>query len=145
MNMDFLTQMGLIKKSEVEIQFTSPLVLAYIGDAIYEAFVRTYILGKYKGTVNELHRISTKFVKASAQAQIVHHLEKEWSEEEWNVIKRGRNQKSSTVPKNADLTDYKYATGFEALIGYLYLMEKQERMVEIIKRAIEVIEGEEHL
>ncbi|QEK13553.1 Mini-ribonuclease 3 [Crassaminicella thermophila] len=132
--------MDLEIKSEENIRFVSPLVLAYIGDAVYEVYIREYILHKYGGNVNKLHKIATKFVKASAQAKIVHMLEKELNKEEWAIIKKGRNQKSGSVPKNANLTDYKYATGFEALIGYLYLLGNKKRIKEIIKKGIQVIE-----
>ncbi|QXM07411.1 Mini-ribonuclease 3 [Crassaminicella indica] len=132
--------MHLEKKSEEEIRFISPLVLAYIGDAVYEVYIREYILHRYGGNVNKLHKIATRFVKAGAQAKAVHGLEKELPEKEWNIIKRGRNQKSGTVPKNAELVDYKYATGFEALIGYLYLLGDTGRIKEIVKRAIQIIE-----
>lgn len=142
MKIDFLHSMGLEPKTEEQIQFMQPLVMAYVGDVIFEVFIRTYILHKYGGKVNDLHKIATKFVKAEAQAKIVHGLEHEFSEEEWVIIKRGRNQKSGSTPKNAALVDYKYATGFETLVGYLYLMQKNQRLEEIIKKAIRVIEEE---
>ncbi|QZY54649.1 Mini-ribonuclease 3 [Crassaminicella profunda] len=141
MEKTFIEYMNLKNKSEGEIKFVSPLVLAYIGDAVYEVYIREYVLYNYGGNVNKLHKIATKFVKAGAQAKIAHTLEKEISEEEWHMIKRGRNQKSGTVPKNADLTDYKYATGFETLIGYLYLLGNTNRIKEIVKRAVQIIEG----
>ena len=141
MEENFLRIFGLEKKTEEQIKFLNPLVLAYLGDAVYEVYIRTYILHKYGGTVNDLHRISTKFVKAGAQAKIVHAIEKAFLEEEWTIIKRGRNHKSGSVPKNASVTDYKYATGFETLVGYLYLMGKNERLEEILHGAVATIEG----
>lgn len=143
MNIGFVKGMGLIPKTKEEIQFTHPLVLAYMGDAVYEVFVRTYILHQYGGNVNGLHKLATKFVKAGAQAEIVHLLQPRLTEEEWGIIKRGRNQKSGTVPKNANVGDYRYATGFETLIGYLYLTEQHLRLEEIIKYALEIIEQKE--
>ncbi|WP_129599417.1 Mini-ribonuclease 3 [Anaerophilus nitritogenes] len=125
---------------EEEVGLIPPLVLAYIGDAVYEVYVRRYTMSHYKKNVNYLHKMSTKFVQAKSQAKIVHDLEEELSEEEWTIVKKGRNQKSSSVPKNACLTDYKYATGFEALIGYLYLNKNITRLEEIIQRGIEIIE-----
>lgn len=142
MKKDFLESIGIRKKTSEEIHFISPLVYAYIGDAVYEVYIRTYILHRYGGNVNMMHQIATRFVKAGAQAAVVRALEDQWSEEEWGIIKRGRNQKSGSIPKNASLSDYRYATGFEALLGYLYLMDKHDRIEEIIKRAIEIIEGE---
>ncbi|MDK2918100.1 MAG: mini-ribonuclease [Candidatus Petromonas sp.] len=138
----FLDLMNLDMKDESEVRMMAPLVLAYIGDALYEIYIRTYIIHKYKGKVNDLHRISTEFVNASAQALIVHTLEDDFSEEEWWIIKRGRNQKSGSMPKNASLVDYKYATGFECLLGYLYLMEREDRLLQIVSKAIEVIENQ---
>ncbi len=135
-----MTSIGLVKRTPEEIRFISPLVYAYIGDAVYEVYIRDYIINKYGGNVNALHKIATKFVKAAAQAAAVHGLESQLSEEEWSVIKRGRNQKSGSVPKNANLADYRYATGFEALIGYLYLMDNHGRIEEIIEKAIAIIE-----
>lgn len=110
----------------------SPLQLAYVGDAVYELFVRTYLLDKNKN-VNELHKEATKYVKAKGQANFVHELEEFFTEKEKSVIKKGRNAKSHTSPKNQDMVDYKYATGFEALFGYLYLREEYERMYEIFE------------
>ena len=138
---EFLELFDLKSKTPEQIQFLNPLTLAYVGDVVYEVYVRNYILHKYGGTVNELHKISTKFVKAGAQANIVHTLEAELTEKEWTIVKRGRNQKSGSIPKNANLTDYKYATGFEALVGYLYLMKENKRLEDIIKKAILIVEG----
>lgn len=138
----FLEFMGLDIKNEIEIRSINPLVLAYIGDALYEIYIRNYIVHKYEGKVHDFHRIATRFVKASGQAKIVHVLENEFSEEEWKIIKKGRNQKSATIPKNASISDYRYATGFECLLGYLYLKGEEERIDEIIARAIEIVEKE---
>ncbi|SKC87632.1 Mini-ribonuclease 3 [Maledivibacter halophilus] len=136
----FLELLNLEIIDEEELKTISPLVFAYIGDALYEIYIRSYIVCKYKLKVNELHKISTEFVKASAQAKIVHALESELSEEEWKMVKKGRNQKSASTAKNASITDYKYATGFECLLGYLYLLRKTERIEEIISNAIKIIE-----
>lgn len=123
-----------------DIMMLSPLQLAYVGDAVYELLVRTYLLNKGM-SVGELHKETTKYVKAKGQANIIHLLEDDLDEEEKNIVRRGRNSKSNTVPKNADMMDYKYATGFEALIGHLYLTEKDERLsslfMEISKMNIE--------
>lgn len=118
--------------SAEDIAMLSPLQLAYIGDAVYELLVRTYLLEK-KLPVKELHKLTIKYVKAKAQADIVHMLEDILSEDERAVVKKGRNAKTNTMPKNADMIDYKYATGFEALMGYLYLMGKDYRIAELFK------------
>ena len=139
---NFLGLMNLKSMDEEELKTMSPLVFAYIGDALYEIYVRTYITNKYRAKVNELHKISTGFVKASAQSKVVHALEDNLTENEWKVVKKGRNQKSGTIPRNSSISDYKYATGFECLLGYLYLLGKKERIEEIIMRAIRIIEGD---
>ncbi|WP_313758348.1 ribonuclease III domain-containing protein [Tissierella sp.] len=115
-----------------DITMLSPLQLAYIGDAVYELFVRTYLLKK-RLSVKELHKSTIKYVKAEAQANIVHILEDVLTEEEQTIVKKGRNAKTNTMPKNANMIDYKYATGFEALIGYLYLMGKDNRIGELFE------------
>ncbi|WP_432667335.1 ribonuclease III domain-containing protein [Wukongibacter baidiensis] len=139
---EFLNLLNLESIDEEGLRTTPPLVFAYIGDAIYEIYIRTYIIRKYKLKLNELHKTATQFVKAGAQSKIVHVLEEELTEEEWKMVKKGRNQKSGSVAKNASVSDYRYATGFECLLGYLYLSDKKERVEEIISRSIEIIEGE---
>lgn len=113
----------------------SPLQLAYVGDAVYELMVRTYLLS-IGLSVNELHKLTTKYVKAKAQADIVHVIEEILYEEEKSYIKKGRNAKTHSSPKNADILDYKYATGFECLIGYLYLTGQDLRIKEIFDQII---------
>lgn len=120
----------------------TPVQLAYIGDAVYELCVRTYIIDR-SHSVNNLHNMATDFVKAKAQSDLVHELEDFFTEEEYRIIKRGRNSKSHSVPKNADLMDYKYSTGFESLIGYLYLTNNDKRIKEIFDRIIEIKSREE--
>lgn len=125
------------KLTAEDIVMLSPLQLAYIGDAVYELLVRTYLLKKGL-SVKELHKATINFVKAKSQANIVHNLEEELTEHEKTVVKKGRNAKSNTVPKNADLIDYKYATGFEALIGELYLSGNDERLSELFLQILEM-------
>ncbi|HEY8363650.1 MAG TPA: ribonuclease III domain-containing protein [Tissierellaceae bacterium] len=124
------------KLSAEDIAMLSPLHLAYIGDAVYELLVRTFVLSK-KIPVKELHKLSTDYVKAKAQSDIVHKLEEYLTEEEKAIVIRGRNAKSNSIAKNATVIDYKYATGFEALIGYLYLTENMDRIGEIFRLIIE--------
>ena len=114
----------------------SPLVLAYVGDAIFELFIRTFLIGKGEVKVGQLHKKSICFVKAKSQAELVKKLLEVLTEEETSIIRRGRNIKPASPPKNADIMDYRYATGFEALIGYLYLMEKHERLQQILELCI---------
>lgn len=115
----------------------SPLVLAYIGDGIYEVCVRSYIVSQANAPVNQMHKKAKGYVKASAQAQIYHQIRDRLTEEEMAVFKRGRNAKSATVPKHADLSDYRHATGLEALFGYLYLDGQMDRLLELVAMGIQ--------
>lgn len=116
----------------------SPLVLAYIGDSIYEVYVRSRVIREHEDMpAYKLHRLTIEYVKAHAQSNSMEILEPVLTEAELAVYKRGRNAKSATVPKNADLTDYRRATGFEALVGWLYLSGENERLDEIMKIAYE--------
>ena len=130
-----------IKMDKIKLITMSPLVLAYLGDTVYESYIREHLIRQnINRKVNNLHKLAIHYSKAKAQATIIHELEDELTEEEMKIFKRGRNQKSHTAPKNADIIDYKYATGFEALIGYLYLSEDKERLEYIVKKGIEIIE-----
>jgi len=115
----------------------SPLALAYIGDGVYEMFIRTYVLNKGNAPVNKLHKASRELVRAGTQAKIYHIIEPELSEQEKDVLRRGRNAKSISTPKNADMIEYRHATGLEALIGYLYLQGNIERISELINFGID--------
>lgn len=118
-----------------DITMLSPLQLAYVGDAVYELLVRTYLLNKGLN-VKELHKSTIKYVKAKAQADIIHSIEESLTDDEKHFVKKGRNAKSNTTPKNADIIDYKYATGFECLVGYLYLTGQDERLSQIFEQII---------
>lgn len=127
-----------------QIRAMSPIVLAYIGDATYEQKVRRRLIMRYPNDkINELHKRAVAFAKAKSQARIVQELREKGSltEEEWYFVKRGRNARS-IPPKNADVVDYRYATGFEAMIGYLALLGAQERIEEIVDYAFGMISGE---
>lgn len=117
----------------------SPAQLAYAGDAVYELLVRSYVLNNHDISVNKMHKLTVKFVKAKAQAYIVSKLIDELSEEEKKIIKRGRNAKVTSSPKNVDFMDYRYATGFEALFGYLFLNNDIDRLMYIFDKIIEII------
>lgn len=117
----------------------SPLVLAYVGDAVYEIMVRTKVVNEGNAQVNKLHKKTAGLVKASAQAQVIMALEGELTEEEHAVFKRGRNAKSASMAKNATMKDYRMATGFEALVGYLYLSEQYRRLAELVSLGLEKI------
>ncbi len=113
----------------------SALTLAYIGDAVYELFVRTYLLSDANFPVNKLHKSAIKLVNAKAQSNLYQEIKDILTEEEMAVYKRGRNT-NSHPPKNADMVDYKSATGIEALIGYLYLKGESERILQILRYLI---------
>lgn len=120
-----------------DIRNLNPLVLAYIGDAVYEVFIRTSVLmSEPNKSVHKLHLLSTGYVKAHAQSDIVHRISDMLTSDELDIIRRGRNSKSGYVPKNADVVEYRTATGFEALIGYLYLSGNMKRLEEILKYSL---------
>lgn len=120
----------------IDIVNYPPLTLAYIGDAIYEIVVRTYVVVNKNTQVNKLHKATSNLVKAQAQSDMIKSLYDELTDEEYRVFKRGRNAKSVSVAKNASVTEYRAATGFEALMGYLYLNNESERMIELIKKGL---------
>ncbi|MDO4799717.1 MAG: ribonuclease III domain-containing protein [Bacillota bacterium] len=121
----------------------SPLKLAFLGDAVFEQYVRHHLVVKLDVNTHELARFATRFVKARAQFQILMDLEPQLTEEERDIVRRGRNQKPKTVPKNAVVAEYRYATGYEALIGYLFLSGQNERLQELIDHAIGFVMGME--
>ena len=125
-----------------DVKQLNSLALAYMGDAVLEQYVREHLLRSGRVKPNTLHKEATKYVSAKAQAKVVHHMldAKFLSDEEEAILRRGRNAKSGTVPKNTDLQTYKYSTGFEAVIGSLYLQGQAERVREIIERAITISE-----
>lgn len=137
----FLDQMGLNSLDEQTVRMMNPLKLAYLGDALFEVYIRNYLINEVVLTPHEMSKKAIKYVKASSQAKLVMGIKDDLTEEEWSLVKRGRNQKSATVPKNALLSDYKYATGFEALVGYLYLMGREERLLEIVSKGIRYLEN----
>lgn len=108
------------------------LALAYMGDSVYEAYIREKVLATQTVKVNQLHRKAISWVKASAQAKLAYRLELLLTDEELDVLRRGRNAKSGHVPKNAEVADYRLATGFEALIGYLYLNDQRDRLYALL-------------
>ncbi len=115
------------------------LTLAYMGDAVYELYIRKRLVLQ-GGKQNVLHRKAISYVSATAQARIIHYLMPLLYENEQDIVKRGRNAKSNTVPKNTDVIVYRYSTAFETLIGYLYLTDNTERLEQIINMAIDFIE-----
>ena len=119
-----------------QAELFSPLVLAYMGDAVFEVFVREMLVRKANVQVNKLHKRASSIVKAEAQARMIAAIKDELTEKEKSIYKRGRNAKSHTTAKNASVSDYRKATGFEALMGYLYLNGEHKRMTELMEKAV---------
>nr|WP_313163784.1 ribonuclease III domain-containing protein [Sedimentibacter sp.] len=117
----------------------SPAQLAYAGDAVYELLVRSYIIHNHDINVNKMHKLAVNFVKANSQAYVISKLEDELTEEEKRIVKRGRNAKITSSPKNAELMEYRYATGFETLFGYLYLSNDINRLMILFNKAVNII------
>lgn len=126
-----------LKLREIEAREYSPLALAYLGDAVYELAIRTLVMNRGNVQVNKMHKKTASLVKANAQAEFYKVLEEELTEEEKSVYRRGRNAKSATMAKNATMKDYRMATGFEALMGYLFLTGQEERMASLLGHGLQ--------
>ena len=124
---------------DVDLSTYSPLTLAYIGDGIFDLVIRSVVVGRGNTKASQLHQRTSAIVKAKTQAEMIRLLEPLLSEEEADVYRRGRNAKSPTMAKNATMSDYRNATGFEALMGYLYLADRFDRIVELTKYAAEAL------
>ena len=131
----------LFHLEDQDLRSYSPLTLAYIGDGVYELIIRTILVKKGNCPVNRLHKKASSLVKAGAQSAIMEVIEEKLTPEELSVYRRGRNAHSPTMAKHATMADYRRATGFEALMGYLYLKEDYERMIILVRKGI----GEELL
>ncbi len=123
---------------EKDARAYSPLALAYIGDGVYDLIVRTVIVEQANRPASELHRMAVRYVSAPAQARIAQALSERFTEEEQAVYRRGRNAKPHTMAKNASAGDYLKATGFEAVLGYLYLCGRTDRVLELVKTGIDL-------
>ena len=124
------------EKEEVDINLLSPLTWAYVGDAVYELYVRTNLVNKTKLKPHKLHIESIKYVKAKAQADILKEIMDKLADDEKEIVRRARNAENHHLPKNAEPEDYMYSTAFEGLIGYLYLCKKDERLKEILNMSV---------
>ncbi len=123
-------------KDEQEVKLMNPLVWAYVGDCVYELYIRTFLINTTKMKVHELHVKASTYVKASSQAKILKNIENELTEEEKDIVRRARNTQNHHLPKNANPADYMYATAFEGLIGYLYLTKDFKRLKEILQKSL---------
>ena len=129
---------------EVDIKEYSPLTLAYIGDGIYDLIIRTIVVNRGKKQVQKLHLETSALVNAATQSKMMRVMQEHLTEEEHAVYKRGRNAKSVSPAKNQSVTDYRRATGFEALLGYLYLKKDWQRILDLVKMGLDSLgEGNE--
>ena len=124
----------MLRKQDIDMM--SPLVWAYMGDAVYEQFIREHVINQGVLKNGAYHRKSIKYVSAESQVRILKDLEDFLTDEEKDIVRRGRNSHPHSHSKNADIVDYKWATGFEALIGYLFLTKQEKRLNEILKKCV---------
>lgn len=129
---------------DINITDYSPLTLAYIGDGIYEIVIRTVIVDEANRQVNKIHKAASNLVKAGTQAKMIHYIMDDLTDAELTIYKRGRNAKAVTRAKNASMSEYRTATGFEALMGWLYLTGQSERMMKLIKKSVTVFTAEDN-
>lgn len=133
----------MVQENTDEIRLLQPAVLAFIGDAVFNLFIRERLVRKKRASSHQLHIEATRYVKAASQSRIARELQKDFSEDEAFVFRRGRNAKSTTIPKNANLQDYHYATALEAVMGYLYMTGQKERLDVFLEQAASIIEKDE--
>lgn len=134
----------LFQLKEVDIKSYSPLTLAYIGDGIYDLIIRTLVVNKGNKQVQKLHLETSALVNAGTQSKMMRILQEQLTEEEHAVYKRGRNAKSVSPAKNQSVTDYRRATGFEALLGYLYLKKEWQRILDLVKMGLDSLNEDEN-
>ncbi|KGA98336.1 ribonuclease III [Alkalihalobacillus alcalophilus ATCC 27647 = CGMCC 1.3604] len=129
----------------IDLKQLNPLALAYMGDAVLEMYIRYHLIAQGKVRPHQLHKEATSFVSAKAQAAVVHQMidDNFFSEAELAVVRRGRNARSGSVPKNTDVQTYRYATAFEAILGYLYLQEETSRLDEVVAKMLELLQEKE--
>ena len=131
----------LFQMQEVDIREYSPLTLAYIGDSIYDLIIKSLVINEGNKQVQKLLRMTSSLVQASAQSRMMRTIQEHLTEDEHAVYKRGRNAKSISPAKNQSITDYRRATGFEALMGYLYLKKEWKRMLDLVKIGLDSLES----
>ena len=133
----------VFQMKEVDVHSYSPLTLAYIGDSIYDLIIKSLVINQGNLQVNKLHKETSMYVQASTQSLMMRAMQEELTEEEHAVYKRGRNAKSVSPAKNQSITDYRRATGFEALLGYLYLKKEWKRMLDLVKIGLDSLKEKE--
>lgn len=129
--------------SEIDAKECSPLVLAYIGDCVFDLIIKTMVAGRGNRPVHKLHEETSRYVQASAQSFMMRSMQEHLTEEEHAIYRRGRNSRTVSPAKNQSITDYRRATGFEALIGYLYLRREYERLTKLVALGLESMENNE--
>lgn len=140
-NLSLLAQIrGAFGGGEVDIRTYSPLTLAYIGDAVFEMIIRTLVVEQGQRAANTLHKHTTKIVCAQTQAKMIDAVYESLTEEEQDIYRRGKNTKLHSTAKNASLSDYRKAAGFEALCGYLFLRDDTARIVQLVRQALAQVE-----
>lgn len=127
----------------VDINTYSPLTLAYIGDCVYDLIIKSLVISKGNRQVHKLHEMTSQYVQASAQSQIMRTMQEHLTKEEHAVYRRGRNTRSVSVAKNQSVTDYRRATGFESLLGYLYLKKEWKRLLELVKIGLDSLKEQD--
>lgn len=137
---DYITE--VLNLQEVDAASYSPLVLAYIGDCVYDLAIKTMIISRGNKQVHKLHEETSRFVQASTQSLMMRTMQEHLTEEEHAIYRRGRNAKSVSPAKNQSITDYRRATGFEALIGYLYLKKEYKRLMDLVKTGLDSLDEE---
>ena len=133
-----------LQLNETDVRSYSPLVLAYIGDCVYDLIIKSMVISDGNKQVHTLHEQTSRYVQASAQSKMMRAMQPCLTEEEHAVYRRGRNAKSVSPAKNQSITDYRRATGFEALLGFLYLRKEYERLMELVKIGLEHLKEEEN-
>lgn len=133
----------VFQMKEVDVNSYSPLTLAYIGDSIYDLIIKSLVINQGNRQVNKLHKETSMYVQASTQSLMMRAMQEELTEEEHAVYKRGRNAKLVSPAKNQSITDYRRATGFEALLGYLYLKKEWKRMLDLVKIGLDSLKEKE--
>lgn len=132
-----------IEKTELDVKTLSPLTWAYVGDCVYELYIRTHLVSKTRLKPHKLHIEAIKYVKAQSQAKVLEGIMEMLTEEEHDIVKRTRNTQNHHLPKNAEPRDYMYATAYEGLIGYLYLTKQEKRLQEILDISLKKLD--EHI
>ena len=135
----------IFQMEEVDVREYSPLTLAYIGDSIYDLIIKSLVINQGNKQVNKLHQDTSSLVQASAQSRMMRSMQEHLTEEEHAIYKRGRNAKSVSPAKNQSVTDYRRATGFEALMGYLYLKKEWKRMLDLVKIGLDSMQADNQL